>query len=68
MERREGRAEDQYEKGNEVFVLSRSERNFGAFWDQKYLQLEPIPAKAIVEFESGMALMVDERMRWEKAT
>ncbi len=31
-------------------------------------QVEPIPPKAIVEFESGMALMVDERMRWEKAT
>ena len=27
----------------------------------------PIPPKAIVRFESGMRLMVDERMRWEKA-
>jgi len=26
----------------------------------------PIPPKAIVEFESGMALMVDERMKWER--
>jgi len=33
MERREGRAEDKYEKGNEVFVLSRFERSFGAFLD-----------------------------------
>ncbi len=30
-------------------------------------QVEPIPPKARVQFESGMALMVDERMRWEKA-
>ena len=28
-------------------------------------EVEPIPPKAIVEFESGMALVVDERMRWE---
>ncbi len=27
----------------------------------------PIPPKAIVQFESGMRLMVDERMKWEKA-
>jgi len=26
----------------------------------------PIPAKAIVQFESGLSLMVDERMRWER--
>ena len=26
-----------------------------------------IPAKAIVQFADGMTLMVDERMRWEKA-
>jgi len=26
-----------------------------------------VPPKAIVEFENGMRLMVDERMRWEKA-
>ncbi len=25
-----------------------------------------VPPKAIVEFENGMRLMVDERMRWEK--
>ncbi len=30
-------------------------------------QVEPIPPKAIVQFESGMRLMVDERMKWEKA-
>ena len=28
---------------------------------------EPIPPKAVVRFESGLRLMVDERMRWEKA-
>ncbi len=49
-------------------LLGQFERRFGEFWDQKHLQFEPIPPKAIVEFESGMALMVDERMRWEKAT
>jgi hypothetical protein len=38
------------------------------YYEEKYLQFEPIPPKAIVEFESGMALMVDKRMRWEKAT
>ncbi len=27
----------------------------------------PIPPKAIVQFDSGLRLMVDERMRWEKA-
>jgi len=27
----------------------------------------PIPPKAIVQFDSGMRLMVDERMGWEKA-
>ncbi len=31
------------------------------------VQVKPIPPKAIVQFESGMRLMVDERMRWEKA-
>ena len=31
------------------------------------VQVEPIPPKAIVQFDSGMRLMVDERMRWEKA-
>ncbi len=28
-------------------------------------QGEAIPPKARVQFESGMALMVDERMKWE---
>ncbi len=31
------------------------------------VQVKPIPPKAIVEFENGMRLMVDERMKWEKA-
>jgi len=31
------------------------------------VQGKPIPPKAIVQFETGMSLMVDERMRWEKA-
>ena len=30
-------------------------------------QGEAIPPKALVQFDSGMSLMVDERMRWEKA-
>ena len=30
-------------------------------------QVEPIPPRARVRFDGGMALMVDERMRWEKA-
>ncbi len=30
------------------------------------VQVEPILPKAIVEFESGMALVVDERMKWER--
>ncbi len=29
-------------------------------------QVKPIPPRARVQFESGMALVVDERMRWEK--
>ena len=29
-------------------------------------QVEPIPPKAIVQFESGVALMVDEQMKWER--
>ena len=29
-------------------------------------EVEPIPPKAIVQFESGMALVVDERMRWAR--
>ena len=31
-------------------------------------EVKPIPPKAIVQFESGMRLMMDERMRWEGAT
>ncbi len=30
------------------------------------VQVGPIPPTAIVQFENGMRLMVDERMRWEK--
>jgi hypothetical protein len=30
-------------------------------------QVEPILPKAMVQFESGMALVVDQRMKWEKA-
>ena len=29
-------------------------------------QVKPIPPKAVVEFETGMSLMVDERMKWER--
>ena len=29
-------------------------------------QVKPIPPKAIVQFETGMRLMVDERMKWER--
>jgi len=29
-------------------------------------QVEPIPPKAIVQFDSGMRLMVDKRMKWER--
>ncbi len=32
------------------------------------VQVKPIPPKAIVQFENGMRLMVDERMKWERAT
>jgi len=28
-------------------------------------EVEPIPPKAVVRFDSGITLMVDERMRWE---
>ena len=28
--------------------------------------VEPIPPKAMVQFGSGMRLMVDERMKWER--
>ena len=30
------------------------------------VQIKPIPPRARVQFDSGMALMVDERMKWEK--
>ncbi len=30
------------------------------------IQVEPIPPKAIVQFESGMALVVDQRMKWAR--
>ena len=29
-------------------------------------RVAPIPPKAIVQFDSGMRLMVDERMGWER--
>ena len=29
-------------------------------------EVKPIPPKARVQFASGMTLMVDERMKWEK--
>ena len=29
-------------------------------------QVKPIPPRARVQFQSGMRLMVDERMRWER--
>ncbi len=29
-------------------------------------EVEPIPPTAIVQFESGMARVVDERMKWER--
>ena len=31
-------------------------------------QVKPIPPKAIVQFDSGITLMVDERMKWARAT
>ncbi len=31
------------------------------------VQGDSIPPKAVVRFDSGITLMVDERMRWEKA-
>ena len=30
------------------------------------IQGEAIPPKAIVQFENGMALVVDQRMKWER--
>jgi hypothetical protein len=29
-------------------------------------EVAPIPPRAMVQFENGMRLMVDERMRWER--
>jgi len=29
-------------------------------------EVKPIPPKAIVQFENGMRLMVDERMKWAR--
>ncbi len=31
-------------------------------------QVKPIPPRAMVEFENGMRLMVDKRMKWERVT
>ncbi len=31
------------------------------------VQVKPIPPRARVRFDSGMRLIVDERMRWERA-
>ncbi len=31
-------------------------------------QVKPIPPKAMVQFENGMRLRVDERMKWERVT
>jgi len=32
------------------------------------IQGDSIPPKAVVQFENGMRLMVDKRMKWERAT
>ncbi len=29
-------------------------------------EVAPIPPRAMVQFENGMSLMVDKRMKWEK--
>ncbi len=29
-------------------------------------QVKPIPPKAVVQFENGLRLMVDRRMKWER--
>ena len=29
-------------------------------------EVKPIPPKAVVRFETGMTLMVDEQMKWER--
>ncbi len=31
-------------------------------------EVAPIPPRAMVQFESGKRLMVDERMKWERVT
>ena len=31
-------------------------------------EVAPIPPRARVQFENGMRLMVDQRMKWEKVT
>ena len=31
-------------------------------------QVAPIPPKAVVQFDNGITLMVDERMKWEGIT
>ena len=31
------------------------------------VQVKPIPPRAIVQFENGMRLMVDKRVKWERA-
>jgi len=49
-------------------LLGRFERNFGEFRDEHIPTVRNHSPKAIVELESGMALRVDRRMRWEKAT
>ncbi len=30
------------------------------------VQVKPIPPRAIVQFDSGITLMVDKRMKWER--
>ena len=29
-------------------------------------QVDPIPPKAIVQFDNGITVMVDQRMKWER--
>ncbi len=35
-------------------------------FDLDVIQGEAIPPKAIVQFDSGITMMVDERMKWER--
>ncbi len=35
-------------------------------FDLYVAQVEPIPPKAVVQFDSGITLMVDKRMKWER--